>query len=195
MLAWVFSCLAVLGAGANGWKLRLREGLRVFFPCSLCPWVVARKLACVFSVLAVLGAAANGWKLRLREFTFARCARGSCKRLETATARIYVRSLCCWAVARTLACVFSVLAVLQTVGNCDCANLRSLAVPLGGCVKACVSFFLPRCARGGCKRSETEIARIYVPTCCCGIGKSARRCSLTLRILTVGYPHVLTCTC
>ena len=31
------------------------------------------------------------------------------------------------------------------VGHGACANLRSLAVPLGGCAKACVSFFLPRC--------------------------------------------------
>ena len=46
------------------------------------------------------------------------------------------------------------------VGNGACANLRSLAVPLGGCAKACVSFFLARCARGGCKWSETELALI-----------------------------------
>ena len=52
------------------------------------------------------------------------------------------------------------------VGNGACANLRSLAVPLGGCAKACVSFFLPRCARGGCKRSEKEHALIYVRSLC-----------------------------
>ena len=43
------------------------------------------------------------------------------------------------------------------VGNGACANVRSLAVPLGGCAKACVNFFWVRCARGGCKRSETEL--------------------------------------
>ena len=52
------------------------------------------------------------------------------------------------------------------VGNAACANLRSLAVPLGGCAKACVSFFLPRCARGGCKWSDTELALIYVRSLC-----------------------------
>ena len=43
------------------------------------------------------------------------------------------------------------------VGNEACANLRSLAVPLGGCAKACVSFCLARCARGGGKGSETKL--------------------------------------
>ena len=47
-----------------------------------------------------------------------------------------------------------------------CANLGSLAVPLGGCAKAGVSFFLARCARGGCKESETELAVIYVRSLC-----------------------------
>ena len=31
---------------------------------------------------------------------------------------------------------------------------------------ACVSFFLGRCTRGGCKWSETAIARIYVRSLC-----------------------------
>ena len=53
------------------------------------------------------------------------------------------------------------------VGNGACANLRSLAVPLGGCANACVSFFLARCSRGGCKWSETELALIYVRSLCC----------------------------
>ena len=35
------------------------------------------------------------------------------------------------------------------VGNGACANLRALAVPLGGCANACANFFLTRCARGG----------------------------------------------
>ena len=43
------------------------------------------------------------------------------------------------------------------VGQRACANLRTLAVPLGGCAKACVSLFLARCAIGaaasGRKRS------------------------------------------
>ena len=72
------------------------------------------------------------------------------------------------------------------VANGACASLRSLPVPLGGCANACVSFFLARCAavhRGGCKWSEPELALIYVPTCCCGIGKNALRCSLTLGYL------------
>ena len=45
----------------------------------------------------------------------------------------------------------------------NCANLRALAVPLGGCANTCVSFFL---ARGGCKWSETELAQIYVRLLC-----------------------------
>ena len=52
------------------------------------------------------------------------------------------------------------------VGNGACANVRSLAVPLGGYAKACVNFFWVRCARGGCKRSETELALIYVRSLC-----------------------------
>ena len=52
------------------------------------------------------------------------------------------------------------------VGNGACANLRSLAVPLGGCAKACVNFFLARCARGGCKWSKTELVLIYVRSLC-----------------------------
>ena len=52
------------------------------------------------------------------------------------------------------------------VGNGACANLRSLAVPLGGCAKACVNFFVPRCAMGDCKWSETELALIYVRSLC-----------------------------
>ena len=48
------------------------------------------------------------------------------------------------------------------VGNGACANLRSFAVSLGGCANAGVSFFLARCAKGGCKWSETELALIYV---------------------------------
>ena len=48
------------------------------------------------------------------------------------------------------------------VGNGACANLRSLAAPLGGRANACVSFLLVRCDRGGCKWSETELALIYV---------------------------------
>ena len=52
------------------------------------------------------------------------------------------------------------------IGKGTCANLRSLAVPWGGCTKACVIFALARCARGGCKRSETELALIYVRSLC-----------------------------
>ena len=39
------------------------------------------------------------------------------------------------------------------VGHGARANLRSLAVPWGGCAKACVNFFLARCAASGRKRS------------------------------------------
>ena len=52
------------------------------------------------------------------------------------------------------------------VENGACANLRSLAVPLGGCANACASFFLARCARGGCKWSDKELALIYVRSLC-----------------------------
>ena len=52
------------------------------------------------------------------------------------------------------------------VGQRACANLRTLAVPLGGCANAGVSFFLARCARGGCKWSDKELALIYVRSLC-----------------------------
>ena len=52
------------------------------------------------------------------------------------------------------------------VGHGARANLRSLAVPWGGCAKACMNFFLARCARGGCKWSDTELALIYVRSLC-----------------------------
>ena len=42
---------------------------------------------------------------------------------------------------------------------------------LVGCDNACVIFFLARCVRGVCQLLETELARNYVPTCCCYIGK------------------------
>ena len=41
-------------------------------------------------------------------------------------------------------------------------------MPLGGCANACVRFFLPRCARGGCKRSETELAQFTFARCAVG---------------------------
>ena len=72
-------------------------------------------------------------------------------------------------------------------------------------------------ARGDCKLLETEIARIYVPTCCFSIGKmetererecyrgacstawllEGERAALLTHtwILTDGYLHLLTCTC
>ena len=55
---------------------------------------------------------------------------------------------------------------LQLVGIGACANLRSLAVPLGGCANACVNSFFPR-YRDGCKWSEMELALIYVRSLCC----------------------------
>ena len=111
---------------------------------SLCHWAVAPTLAWYSSGLAVLGAVASCWKL---------------------LARIHVRSLCRWTVAPTLAWFFSGLAVLeplQAVGNWARADLRSLAVPLGGCDNTCVNFVWARCARGSCKLLETELARICV---------------------------------
>ena len=81
----------------------------------------------------------GGGHKRLREFLM-----GGCKRLETEIARIYVCSLCHWAVAAS-ACVSSGLAVLgaaEAVVNRDCANLRSLAVPLGSCRKRLREFLL-----------------------------------------------------
>ena len=132
------------GAVASRWKPCARIYVR-----SLCPWAATPTLVCFFSGLAVLGAAASGRKLRLREFTFALCAVG---RLRQRLRWLFLGSLC--------------QGRLEAVGNWDCANLRSLAVPLGGCANACVSFFLARCSMGGCKRWETEIARIYVRSLC-----------------------------
>ena len=39
------------------------------------------------------------------------------------------------------------------------ANLRSLAVPLGGCANAGVSFFLARCAIGAAASGRTKSLR------------------------------------
>ena len=36
-----------------------------------------------------------------------------------------------------------------------------------GCADAWVEFFLARYSIGVCKLLESEVARIYVPTCCC----------------------------
>ena len=53
------------------------------------------------------------------------------------------------------------------VGNGACANLRSLAVPLWAvAANVCLSFWVARCARGGCKWLETELALIYVRSLC-----------------------------
>ena len=50
-------------------------------------------------------------------------------------------------------------------------------VALGGCANACVSFFLPRCARGGCKQSEAAIARVYARSL---LGGCANACLIFL---------------
>ena len=56
-------------------------------------------------------------------------------------------------------------------------------------------FFLALlCYRGGCKWSGTETVRIYVPTCCCGIGKRVALLTHTW-MLAVRYLRLLTCTC
>ena len=57
-------------------------------------------------------------------FFLAHCARGGSKWSETELALIYVRSLCRWAVARTLARVFSWLAVLGAAPNGRKRSLR-----------------------------------------------------------------------
>ena len=86
-----------------------------------------------------------------------------------------VRSLCRWAVAWTFAWNFPCLAVLGAAASgrkLRLRSLRSLAVPLGGGANACVSFFLPRCARGSCKRLETAIAWGYVRSLCpCAVAR------------------------
>ena len=91
--------------------------LALIYVRSVCRWAVAAN-ACVSCLLA-------------------RCARGGCKGSETELALIYVRSLCRWAVAANARVSFLVGSLcygrLQRVGNGACANLRLLAVPLGGC--------------------------------------------------------------
>ena len=52
------------------------------------------------------------------------------------------------------------------VGNGACANLRSFACRWAVAANACVSFWLARCARGGCEWSEMELALIYVRSLC-----------------------------
>ena len=134
-------------------------------------------------------------------FFLARCARGGCKLLETELTRNYFPTCCCdirkrenerqskefvfslwfavlgafalplvrWKVSAQF--TFQFVAVTLGFAFSIFVFLVRLAVPLGGCDNACVIFFLARCARGGCKLSETELARIYVPPCCCYIGK------------------------
>ena len=79
-------------------------------------------------------------------FLLARCARGGCKSSETELALIYVRSLCRWAVAANAGVRFS----LARCGRGGCKwsemelalNLRSLAMPLGGCRERLCEFFV-----------------------------------------------------
>ena len=128
---------------------RLHQGANVR---SLCRWAFAPTLAWVFWCLAVLGAAASGQRLRLREFTFARCGANACLSFFLPPWS-NVRSLAgCWALARMLGWFFlaslryrgggkwSVTATariylcslrsgrLPAVRDCDCANLRCLAL-------------------------------------------------------------------
>ena len=132
-----FGSLRKKGGGQG--KGKERECFLTFAPLGGCPD------ACVSFFLArcAIGTAASGWKLRLREFTFARL-------------------LCRWAGARTLAWVLSWLAVLGAAASGRKLRLRELTfpAPLVGCANACVSFFLARCARGGCKHLGPESARI-----------------------------------
>ena len=47
------------------------------------------------------------------------------------------------------------------------ANLRSVAVPLGGCRERLCEFFVGSlCYRGGCKGSVMDLALIYVRSLC-----------------------------
>ena len=143
----------MLGAAASGPKLRLRE-----FTFARCAAGRLRgRLREFFLGSCAIGVAASGPKLRLREFTFARCALGQLRQ----PLRKFFLGWLCWG-------------QLQGVRHSDCASLCSLAVPLGGCANACVSFFLALCARGGCKRSEAAIARIYV--CSLPLGGCANAC-------------------
>ena len=85
-----------------------------------CKWSET-ELALILRTLAVpLGSCANA----CANFFLARCARGSCKWSETGLRLIYVRSLCRWAVARTLAGIFSWLAVLGAAARCRKQSLR-----------------------------------------------------------------------
>ena len=101
----------------------------------------------------------------MREFTFAHCAvtgllrerlpefflgslcyrGGGCKRSETAIARIYVRSLCRWAVAPALVCVFRWLAAIGAAASGWKLRLREFTFARCAvgrfCANACVSFF------------------------------------------------------
>ena len=125
-----------------------------------------------FSCLAILGAAASGRKLRLRESTFARCVerlrefflaslchRGGCKRSETVRLREYTFARCAIGRLRRRLREFFLGSLCYRGG---CKRLATVSCP-----NVCMSFFLPRCAGGSCKRSETEIARrIYVRSLC-----------------------------
>ena len=112
---------------------------------------------------------------------------------------------------------------LQVVGNWDCANLRSLALPLDGCRKrlrefllgslchravaanACVIFFWARCDCANLhsnllpwRREKGKEKGVHARGACSTAwlleGERAGLLTHTW-ILTVGYLHLLTCTC
>ena len=80
------------------------------------------------------------------------------------------------AVALTLALNFSRFVILWGFASCWKVRLREFTSPLvarcamgfckRGCADARVEFFSVRYSMGVCKRLESEVARIYVATCC-----------------------------
>ena len=89
-----------------------------------------------------------------------------CKWLETELALIYVRSLCRWAVAANACVSFLLARCVQMVGNGACANLRSLAVPLGGCRERLCEFFVGSLCSGRLQMVGKGACAIYVRSLC-----------------------------
>ena len=161
----------ILGRCARGVGKWSETAIARIYVRSLCRWAVARTLAWVF-----LGSL---------------CYRGGCKRSETAIARIYVRSLRRWAVAPTLVSFSLARCARGGCKNWDCANLRLLAVPLGGCANACVSFSLARCAiRAAASGRKLRLPEFTFQLVAVASGKARG----VAWILTVRYSHMLTCT-
>ena len=126
------------------------------------------------------------------EFFLGRYSMGVCKRLKSEVARIYVASFLLLfyggsqaRLRRRLGVKFSWLVVLwgfasgRKVRSRECTSPLSCRCAMGVWKGGCADeFFLGRYSMRVCKRSESEVAQIYVATCCslCYMGVCKRGC-------------------